>query len=179
MAESLIQYDFENRKEFQQILKNAASQISDLSFPMGEISRDFYISERAIFKLQSPGGFPDFKNERSKKQKLSEVGFLYPLLKRSGKLEKSITEEGSPGNITKITSRDATVGTNISYAKFHQNGTRLMSARRFVFIGPESRAFSQKDRQKGGGRLTRWSNIIENYVQVVLKNQGFETKRSR
>lgn len=177
MAKNFAQYDFENRAEFNRILKKASSQIQDLRFPMGEIARDFYQSEKVIFQLKSPGGYPDFKNLASRQNKLRAVGFLYPLLKRKGRLERSITQKGAKDNITIITKKNVVVGTRTPYAGFLQDGTRFMKARRFVFIGPESSSFASKDRARGGGRLTRWSNIIEVYVRRVLEANKIPTRR--
>lgn len=172
-SDGFIQYDFENRVAFQNTIKKAAKLVGDLRFPMGEISRDFYKSEKAIFQLSSAGGFPDFKNARSRNQKLREVGFTYPLLKRSGKLERSLTEPNATGSINIISKRDVIIGSSVKYIVHFQFGTKFMAARPPVFIGPESKAFAARDRANKGGRLTRWTNIIESYVQAVLNAQGF------
>ena len=88
--EEFIKMNIENLKAFQATLTKASKQVADLSFAMGEIARDFYKSEKAIFQLKSPGGFPDLA-ESTKKQK-TRLGIpLYPILKRSGKLEASVT----------------------------------------------------------------------------------------
>lgn len=178
MAEPFAKYDFENRKRFKAAIDRARKKVGDLRFPMGEIARDFYESEKFLFQLKSKGGFADLK-PATKNTKLRTVGFVYPILKRTGKLEKSITKAGSPGNITIINRSSVVVGSKVSYAPYHQEGTKVIPQRRFVFIGPESRAFNQKDRQKKGGRLTRWTNIIEVYVQRVLAAQGIPARNTK
>lgn len=178
MATGFVKYDFENRQIFLSSIERAAKKVSDLRFPMGEIARDFYESEKVIFNLKSPGGFPDFKNEKSRRQKIREVGFQYPLLKRSGRLERSITQKGAPGNITILGKQSVVVGTKIKYGGFLQEGTKFMEARRFVFVGPESRVFAGRDRQNRGGRLTRWTNILEVFVERVLEAQGIQAEHT-
>lgn len=51
---------------------------------------------------------------------------------RSGKLFRSLSE--LRGNPNKIDKKEATFGTNIKYAEFHQSGTRNMPARPVVFV---------------------------------------------
>jgi phage gpG-like protein len=51
---------------------------------------------------------------------------------RSGKLFRSLTD--LRGNPNKIDKKEATFGTNIKYAEFHQSGTRNMPARPVVFV---------------------------------------------
>ena len=165
-----IQYNFENAQAFQSSLDKALSKISDLRFPLNLIADDFYKSEKAIFQLKSPGGYKDLK-PKTKIQKQKKFGFIYPILKRTGILERSITRKGAPGNITIITKTTLTVGTSVPYGIFHNSDKprKKIPQRKFVFIGPESRAFNAKDRGKGGGRLTRWTNILERFVFEAIK----------
>lgn len=165
---AFIQFNFENKKAFQAAIDKAVKKVADLRFPMGEIARDFYKSEKAIFQLKGPGGYPDFKSEKSRMQKIKEVGFEYPLLRRSGRLEKSITSPNAEGSILIIGKNSVTIGTSIKYAIFHNSDDprSKIPQRKFVFIGPESKEF--QSRQEFGGRLVRWTNIIEGYVQAVM-----------
>jgi phage gpG-like protein len=55
---------------------------------------------------------------------------------RSGKLFRSLTD--LRGNPNKIDKKEATFGTNIKYAEFHQSGTRNMPARPVVFVSERS-----------------------------------------
>lgn len=56
------------------------------------------------------------------------------ILVRSGELRRSLTFDSARGAIRDIDNTDATFGTNISYAKFHQSGTRFMPDRKPVFL---------------------------------------------
>lgn len=166
-----IHMNIKNHAAFIGTLQKAAKQVDDLRFPMGEISRDFYKSEKAIFQLSSPGGYPDLA-ESTKKQK-KRLGIpLYPILKRSGRLEASITGPGAEGSINIIGRKSLIIGTAISYGIFHNSDEprSKIPQRKFVFIGPESREFA--GRQEFGGRLVRWNNIITKYVEAVLKESG-------
>lgn len=166
--EELIKLNIENLNKFRATLKKAASQVSDLSFAMGEIARDFYKSEKAIFQLKSPGGYPDLA-ESTKKQK-ARLGIpLYPILKRSGKLEKSVTSPNAQGSHLKIGKTFVEIGSTIPYGIFHNSDLprRKIPQRKFFFLGPESREFAGN--REFGGRPVRWRNIVEGYVDAVLK----------
>ena len=69
-------YNVENDKLFQRNIDRALKELSDLRTPFKMIANDFYKSEMAIFKLQGPGKYPDFKSEKSKKAKKKDVGFV-------------------------------------------------------------------------------------------------------
>jgi len=167
---AFINFNFENKLKFEAALKKAGKEVEDLRFPLGEIARDFYKSEQAIFKLKSAGGYPDFKSEKSRMQKIREVGYEYPLLRRTGKLRRSIIGPKAEGSIFILGKKSVVIGTSIKYAAFHNSDEPRgkMPQRKFVFIGPESRQFSGNDQI--GGRLVRWVNILEGYVEAVLGN---------
>lgn len=166
--EEFIKMNIENLKAFQATLTKASKQVSDLSFPMGEIARDFYKSEKAIFQLKSPGGFPDLADS-TKKQK-ARLGIpLYPILKRSGKLEKSVTTPNSEGSHLRVGKQFVEIGSTIPYGIFHNSDLprNKIPQRKFFFLGPESRQFASK--REFGGRPVRWRNIVEGYVAAVLQ----------
>lgn len=63
-----------------------------------------------------------------------ESSYAWPLMIRTGKLFQSLsTLRGAPNNIDRM---EATFGTNVEYAKFHQFGTRNMPKRQVVFEPP-------------------------------------------
>ena len=64
---------------------------------------------------------------------------VWPLMRRTGKLFNSLSRmRGAPNNIGL---REATFGTSVEYARFHQNGTFKMPKRLIVFepIGVKAR----------------------------------------
>lgn len=65
--------------------------------------------------------------------KLSEYGPL-PTLIRTGDLYRDVTFLHGPPN--RIGKHQATFGTNLPYAKFHQSGTWKMPARKIIFVPP-------------------------------------------
>lgn len=190
-------YVLENDAAFKKMLVDAREVISDFRVPFGLISRDFYRSQRSIFKLKGPGQYPAFKNsvrasslgggtgqgsrrraevDISKspyqKRKLRKFGFDYPLLVATGKLAASVTTPNAPGSVNAITKLSFVVGTSIRYGIFHQSdqARSKIPLRKFVFIGPEAPRFATSDQQ---GRLQRWLGYIEDYAVKQFIKKGF------
>lgn len=172
-------YVLENDKIFKQTLEDASQVVSDLRVPFGLIGRDFYRSEKAIFKLKGPGQYPEFKGEklpsgrtRYQEAKIKKVGFDYPLLVRSGALAASITTPNAKGSLYQVTPLSLVIGSTIPYGIFHQSDEprSRIPLRKFVFIGPEAPRFANSDQQ---GRLQRWVAIIEDYAVKSFIKKGF------
>lgn len=178
MAEQFTSYSIQNDAAFRAGLDRALNTVTDLRIPYGLILQDFYKSQRAIFKLKSAGLYPDFKGERDQdgktpyqKRKLKKFGFDYPLLKATGKLEKSTTTPNSEGSVSKITPLTLVFGTSIPYAIYHQSDSprSKIPLRKMIFIGPEAPRFATSEQK---GRLQRWLNILNDYVLKSLKRQS-------
>ena len=171
-AEKLVKINTENMTEFQKAISRALRQTNDLRIPFGLIARDFYTSEKAIFKLKGPGGYKDLTRE-TKASKLRLFGFIYPILRATGALEKSVTTATHPNSLLIITKKDVTIGTTDPVAVYHNSDRprTKMPQRKIVFIGPEVSWFHQRDQQKQGGRLTRWTTILERFtVEKTVKS---------
>ena len=179
--EGFTSYSVANDAAFKAGLNRALEECTDLRIPYGLILKDFYRSERAIFTLKGAGQYPDFKGEkvgdtgktRYQLRKLKDRGFEYPLLKSSGKLEKSVTTPNSEGSIANITKLSLVFGTQIPYAIYHQSDKprNKIPLRKFLFIGPEASRFANSDQQ---GRLQRWLGMLNDHVLKSIKryNKG-------
>lgn len=168
-----VSYSVDNDERFQKALKEAQDEINDLRLPFTLIAADFYRSQAAIFGLNGPGQYDDL-SEDYKRSKRNLVGFIYPILKRSGALEVAASVQNGPGNITNITPTVLEMGVDgnaIPYALFHQSDAprKKIPLRKFLFIGPESK-FASNDQK---GRLERWMNILSENVAAIAKQKGF------
>jgi hypothetical protein len=176
VAESFTSYSVDNDKTFRAAMKRATEVTQDLRIPFGLILADFYRSEQAIFKLQSPGQYPDFKNGGPNspyaKRKQKAVGFKYPLLFRKGALANSLLGPNNPGSISSIQNLSMYFGTTIPYAIYHQSdkARKKIPLRKFLFIGPEAPRFATSEQM---GRLERWNNIMNDFVLKKLKQESF------
>lgn len=168
-------YNVDNDRKFQAAIENAIEKTGDLRIPLTQIQQDFHKSQRAIFTLQSAGQYPDFKNERSKRQKQRAVGFTYPLLVRTGALARSMTEKSDINAISEIVDKNTLfLGTRLTYGVYHQSDEprKKIPLRKFLFIGPEAVRFAKGPT---AGRPNRWLNIVNTYVLDFLK-RDFEVK---
>lgn len=185
MAEPIISFIPENDEAFRKALEKLGEQVDDFRIPFQLIGNHWYKGNRKIFALKSAGLYPDLgglnpndkvklkgrevtKRVAAKFMKQREVGFVYPLLKRSGKLEKSLVSKGGTGAVFFAGRKTMLMGTNVDYAKFHQSdGPRsVLPQRKVIFIsgGPAEKA---KD-SVVSGRLEAWTNIITDYVNQVI-----------
>ncbi len=167
-------YSVDVDNSFKQALEDAKKVSRNLKPAFQEISRDFYKSEKAIFKLQSEGQYPDL-SEPYKTLKRQAVGFAYPILKRTGKLEKAVTGPNNPGAINIIGKQSLEIGVQdsvVPYAKYHQSDRprSKIPLRKFLFIGPES-VFNARD--EFSGRPERWANILKTFVVKFSAVKGF------
>ena len=134
-----------DEKNFEKRLRKLVKRGKNLSPAFQEIGNMFRQSRKTIFALKGPGGYPDlspkYKKQKGKPKKRGGAGFVYPILKRTGKLEKSITRISDGNNITIIRPKAFAFGTNLPYAKYHNSGRtprRKIPLRKFVFWGPEA-----------------------------------------
>lgn len=180
---SFVSYSLVNDRLFQVSIDKAFVEVKNLKQPFTAIAKDFYKSQRAIFELTTSGKYPDFKGEKKngltkyQSYKISKNyqgvnGSGYPLLKATGKLERSVTDPSSSFAILEIEKTFLKIGTSVPYANYHQQdnpdlGNRKMPTRKFLFIGPESK-FANDDQR---GRLDRWTKTINSYVLKVMKRQ--------
>lgn len=166
-------YSVDNDRKFRNALDQARKVTDDLRIPFILIAADFYRSQTAIWKLSSPGAYPDL-SPRYKKVKQRKVGFLYPILKLNGYLEIAASVQNGPGNITIITEKDLTLGVDekaVPYANFHQSDAprSKIPLRKFLFIGPEAINFANSEQQ---GRLERWMGILNGFMAQKLTDSG-------
>jgi len=189
MAEGFTSYKIGNDAKFKDAMNRVRLVTDDLRIPLTLISKDFYKSEKAIFLLGSAGQYPDFggfnpgakmmykgqettRREAYKARKQAKYGFVYPLLKASGRLEGSVTNPMHQDAVNQIVNkRTLIIGTTVPYGVYHQSdrARAKIPLRKFLFIGPESR-FANSDQQ---GRVGRWMNILNSFVLQKLKSKGY------
>ena len=157
-----------NSKEFDAEVAEALKVVKDLRPAFIQIAREFYKTNRAIFALKSAGKYPDFsgplvretwKNPgrpdlrtrdgnltayQNTKVKAGVTPKGYPLLRFSGRLEKSITDPSNSDAITIITQASVVLGTSVKnedgdyYPNFHQSSEprKKIPFRPFLFLDP-------------------------------------------
>jgi hypothetical protein len=171
-------------------IATAIKEIGDLRVPYGEMAKEFYRSNRFIFRLKSAGkyapfsgakirttwvpasqgGRPDLRTRDGnmtpyqwwKSKVVPPKG--YPLLKLTGVLESSITDPSDGNAISRITKTKFNIGTKVEYAKFHQTGTKKMPMRPVLFLdgstGMQPAGISKREEA--------WVKLLDNYVSRVI-----------
>ena len=189
MADPIISFIPQNDKEFKALLDKVGKQVSDFRVPFGLIANHFYRGNKKIFLLKGPGLYPvlggfnpgdtvNFRGNTVTKQKKAEtlkkeqVGFIYPLLKRRGDIQKSLTSKNDKGAEFFVGRNTLIMGTKVPHAKFHQSDSprKSLPQRKLVFIdgGP---AETSKDALISG-RAQAWANIIRDYVAQVISGSA-------
>lgn len=133
----------------------------DLSPWWESISSSFYRGNKSIFELRGPGKFADLKG-RTKKTKRSRLGFIYPILRSSGDLEDSITNENSTNALKKVTPLNLQLGTKLNYALLLQEGTKYMKPRPFISL------------EVVKGRKEAWNRILKNAFEKDIKDNVYK-----
>lgn len=164
-------YEVDNDKRFRDAIARAKKGVSDLTIPLTLISKDFFKSNKAIWGLKGPGGYPDL-SDAYKKRKLAKYKFIYPILKANGALESSMTNPNDPNSVNEIINKAMLiVGTKVKYGIYHQSDAprSKIPLRKFLFIGPEASQFATSN---FSGRPERWLNIINSFVLTKLGEVG-------
>lgn len=144
----------EGQKEINDKLTELSKISSDMRPVFETIISDFYKSEKALVFSARPGKYADLSSS-TKKSKARKVGFVYPILRVSGRLEESLTIRRSRENITENKPTELIIGTKTPYGPYLQSGTRKMPARPFHLIDV-------------GGRRERWMRMIQVAIEKIL-----------
>jgi len=190
MAEDqIISFIPENDLEFQKILKKIGKQISDFRIPFNLIGNHWYRGNRKIFSLKSEGLYPVYggfnptekvpflgqlttKREKAEVLKSEEFGFIFPMMKRTGVLEKSLSNRSSAFAVFFAGRSELVMGTDVPYAKFHQSDKlprKILPQRKIIFIDGGPAEIAQD--AFISGRAEAWNKIIVEYAAQVLTGE--------
>lgn len=166
MGMGFTSYIVENDEKFSRAIERSIGAVKDLKKPFAMIAKDFRKSRTAIFTLKGPGAYPDL-SPKYKKRKERIMGSAYPILKFSGALADSVTNEGDGNNITRINADSMELGTAVSYGIYHQSDSprSKIPLRKFLFIGSESVKFANSEIS---GFPERALNTLNSYVLSEL-----------
>ncbi len=119
-------------------LQDYIKVFGDATEPLTSIVNDWFQNNKQIFALKGKGKYVDL-SEGYKQFKKEFFGFIYPILRASGKLERSITDKKDNDAIAVVTKKEAIMGTSTKtkdgapYPSYLQYGTKRMPARPFIF----------------------------------------------
>lgn len=154
-------------KEFQRAIDATLKKVDDMTIPFNLMTQSWFKSNQAIFALSGPGKYQDL-SDRYKPIKQSAWGFIYPILKASGRLMASITKPGDTDSIAMILNkRTLILGTKTPYAEYHQFGTNRLPARPFVLLGAEQVSPPEVNRRRDA-----WIKIMSDWANQVSATIG-------
>lgn len=154
------QYKVDPQRTFSAAVDRARTDVLDLTIPLRLILEDFYRSNRATFEKRGAGGYEDL-SDKYKARKRRQVGFVYPILVRSGALRGSATNSKDRNAYSRIINRSAIeFGSRLPYA------AAVQSRRPFMFFGPEYPKIASSEQTQ---RLERWVKILEEHVVAVSR----------
>lgn len=175
------QIQIANLSQFLASVRDAQKQCANLTEPLTSIGLDWMRTNQTIFALSGPGQFADLsggkparnaktgryqsQNGGYKAQKLKKWGFVYPILKASGALQRSLTQPGDSGSLFQIINQQTLIlGTKVTgkgganYPAFLNFGTSKMPARSFMNVPQIS--------------VARWTLILKTYIVGKLSASG-------
>lgn len=187
----ITSYIVSNDKDIVAALSRLEKTVSDFRIPFGLMAKEFYKTNKKIFQLKSKGLYPDFggfnplrevgffdgkpetARSRAKRLKKKEVGFVYPLLFRTGRIASSLLNPSDPEAVYKLDKKNLMLGTDVPYAIYHQSDKprKTLPQRKVVFIdgGP----YEQSRGANISGRRETWLNIINQYIVDTINEEGF------
>ena len=151
-----LRFELKNRQQWEATLKYAREQAIDWRAPLTLIGRSlFRWSKLEVFDLAGPGKFQDL-SKQYRQFKQSVYHFVYPILRATGALERSLTQPGG-SNIFRFPN-DTTLewGTSVPYGVYHQSDAprSKMPRRPFLLVTD--------------ARLKQWREIIDKHIKSKL-----------
>ena len=172
MKSKFIDFRVDPKGDFKKALRRAGKISSDLRAPFKTITASFYKTNKILFSFTSNGPFDDL-SENYKREKDKKWGFIYPILKASGDLERSITNPTDPNTVASVLNKTTLVlGTKVTkkgapYPAFLQFGTKFMPARPYLVVGTEKGKWAQS--QTIIRRKKAWIATLERYCADSLR----------
>ena len=179
-------------------LEKFGDQVSDLRPPLIQIAREFYKSNKFIFKVSGPGKYTDFvgpkiantwqnpglPQNRTRNGNMTAYQWAktraghsgvndkgYPLLRATGALERSITQDGDTNAIKVITKKSLVIGTAVEYGIHHQYGApkNNLPMRKFLFIDASTTESINPALYR---RSIAWTKALETYIERIIPKNG-------
>ncbi len=154
-----LRLELKNRREWERVLASAQEMALDLRVPLTQIGRGlFNWTEIEIFRdgAKGPGKYQDL-SPRYKALKLKRWKFIYPVLRASGSLERSVTGSGDGNTIFRFP--DATTlewGTSVPHGIYHQSERPRSKIPRRPFLIVTN------------PRLKQWTTIMQKHINKAF-----------
>lgn len=163
MSRQPISYIVDPKKLLAKKYAKLIDEVDDLRIPLQLIKESWFRGNSSIFALSGPGRWADLSGNY-KKRKEKDLGFVYPILFRTGKLKSALTVEGDPNSVTRFpNTKTLEIGVDPDNVVFQtlNNGSlkKNIPARQYILLGVEQVAPSALNK-----RVQIWTKILQDYV---------------
>ncbi len=144
-----LTFEVDGKVEFDRAFHRVGEKLEDLRPVWPAIEREFYAIEDEQFKSEGAKGRGGKWKPLSRpyaQQKANKYG-VQPILRATGRLEKSLTSKTSDTRVV-MEKQEFGIGTTLFYAAYHQSGTKKMPARPVISFSNETRTRLTKTMQK-------------------------------
>lgn len=182
----MVEIQVDPKRELGKALDRALKKTDDLTIPLQLIAQNWFKSNRAIFSLKSAGKYEDLSTKPFfafweqgelqryfgggyKEFKIAKWGFAYPILKRTGRLERSLTNAADAEAVESIINKNSLeLGTSVPYAIFHgsEEPRSKIPFRPPVLFGNEQVAPGALKQ-----RVSTWEKILVDYALDVSEGK--------
>lgn len=117
--------------EFSRELLRVAERSDNMRPAFEALADDFYAVEREQFDSEGARGGQRWPPLSPRYAARKRVLFgPKPILEASGRLRRSLTSKGTPGNVHKVTADEIVIGSRVDYGKYHQSTAPRSQLRR-------------------------------------------------
>jgi len=126
----------------------------------------WYKNNMQLLKLKGPGQYQDLA-PTTKADKERKGFSVYPILKRTGRLLNSITQQGHSDTVCIISDTEMIVGTKVPYGIYHQSSLprKKIPYRPFIF----NQATVGRDNGWVKRQTDAWVRIMEQHIERSVK----------
>jgi phage gpG-like protein len=153
-------------ERFVRAFNRIGEDVKDFREPFNLIADDFAGIEKRSFREQGwPSGWAPLTRRYAEWKAVHYPG--RKILERTGALAESMAGQGAFA-VRDVRERQATFGTSLRYAIFHQLGTRRMVARKVVQLSD--------DMKVGWGRIVhKWAvDLMKREVEAARQSAGLD-----
>lgn len=162
-----ISFEISGAKEFDRAFNRVGEHVSDLRPVWEHAEKAFYRLENEQFKSEGAKGrsgkWKELTRPYAERKAIDYPG--QPILRRTGRLEKSLTGHTADSVLVKD-KLEFGIGTNLFYAAFHQEGTSKMTARPPISFSDDQRTVLTKEIQKGLLKVMKADRQVTQSINV-------------
>ncbi len=140
-------------------LTRLSARASNLTVPFEKVGEDLRDQLKERFDAEGYGW------QKLSTRYAAQKARKYPgktILRRTDRMYTSLVRKNAPGNVSRVSARQAEFGTTVPYARHHQTGTAIMPAREIFRL-----------REQDKRQITK---TLHAYLMMQAQEIGFEAR---